>query len=81
MSTKTRGRPKTTDKDTKYRNLAVSPAIQQSLENVRNITSATSDAEVFRRALEIYEAILTKGDGSGEISIATKNGPMLMLAR
>lgn len=80
---RTRGRPKSADsgkaKDVKYRNLAVSAATQQSLDNVREITSATSDAEVFRRALRLYERILTAEGGVGEIEIKTRNGSKALL--
>ena len=57
------------------RSLELHPRTAKRLDRLRDAMEATSDTEVFRRALEVFEALLeSEGDGGGKLYIKDKDG-------
>ena len=55
-------------------NLALSPATRERLEELRRRTDADSAAEVIRRALAIYDDLLSVVDGGRKVAILGADG-------
>ena len=50
-------------------NLAVSEDVRSRIESIRDETHAESVTEVIRRALAVYDFLLTKTEGGAEVFI------------
>lgn len=54
--------------------LALSQAVRDRISDLREATGAESIAEVFRRALAVYDTLITAQKDGGQIFVRTKDG-------
>lgn len=55
-------------------NLEVSPAVRENLKDLQKRSGAASQAEVFRKALALYDMIITTVQAEGKVVLEHKAG-------
>lgn len=64
----------TRNRDTVRINLEVSPQVREQIKHLREQSSATTLAEVFRKSLALYEMVLDHTQDGGKLVLENENG-------